>query len=151
MNLTRTVAGSWMRGNRATAVAERSKAQPGAGGRRKAEASCDPRRLRPASRRCRWTCSPPRTSTSIESTGPTSGTQRCNTPNQLWQHNLRDNPLGFWGDCNVDIPIEKIVSPYPYKTAEEHYNALLAETKKTGGPTTAHVADAAEVGRILRS
>ena len=41
-----------------------------------------------------------------------------------------DNPLGFWGDCNSDIPIEKIVSPYPYKTAEEHYNALLAETKK---------------------
>ena len=61
---------------------------------------------------------------------------RCNTPNQLWQHNLRENPLGFWGDCNVDIPVEKIVSPYPYKTAEEHYNALLAETKKAGGPTT---------------
>ena len=61
--------------------------------------------------------------------------QRCNTPNLLWQQNLGTNPLGFWGDCNVDIPIEKIVSPYPYKTAEEHYNALLAETKKAGGPT----------------
>ena len=36
---------------------------------------------------------------------------RCNTPNQLWDHNLGDNPLGFWGDCNSDIPIEKIVSP----------------------------------------
>jgi hypothetical protein len=61
---------------------------------------------------------------------------RCNTPNQLWQHNLSTNPLGFWGDCDSDIPIEKIVSPYPYKTADEHYNALLAETKKAGGPTT---------------
>jgi hypothetical protein len=27
------------------------------------------------------------------------------------------------------------VSPYPYKTAQEHYNALLAEAKKAGGPT----------------
>jgi hypothetical protein len=36
---------------------------------------------------------------------------RCNTPNQLWQHNLSTNPLGFWGDCDSDIPIEKIVSP----------------------------------------
>ena len=60
---------------------------------------------------------------------------RCNTPNLLWQQNLGTNQLGFWGDCDVDIPIEKIVSPYPYKTAEEHYNALLAETKKAGGPT----------------
>ena len=34
-----------------------------------------------------------------------------------------------------DRPIDKIVSPYPYKTAEEHYNALLAEAKKAGGPT----------------
>ena len=61
---------------------------------------------------------------------------RCNTPNDLWNHNLGTNPLGFWGDCNSDIPIEKIVSPYSYKTAEEHYNALLAETRKAGGPTT---------------
>ena len=60
---------------------------------------------------------------------------RCNTPNLLWQQNLGTNQLGFWGDCNVDIPIEKIVSPYPYKTAEEHYTALMAEAKKAGGPT----------------
>src|SRR5215510_3982007 len=31
---------------------------------------------------------------------------RCNTPNSLWDHNLGDNPLGFWGDCNSDIPAE---------------------------------------------
>ena len=40
-----------------------------------------------------------------------------------------------WGDCNLDYPVEKIVSPYPYKTAAEHYNALMAEAKKAGGPT----------------
>ena len=61
--------------------------------------------------------------------------QRCNTPNSLWDQNLADNPLGFWGDCNSDIPAEKIVSPLPYKTAEEHYNALMAAAKKAGGPT----------------
>jgi len=61
--------------------------------------------------------------------------QRCNTPNSLWDQNLADNPLGFWGDCNSDIPVEKIVSPLPYKTAEEHYNALMAAAKKAGGPT----------------
>src|SRR5687767_15194155 len=61
--------------------------------------------------------------------------QRCNTPNSLWEHNLADNPLGFWGDCNSDMPVEKIVSPRPYKTAEEHYSALMAAAKKAGGPT----------------
>ena len=29
----------------------------------------------------------------------------------------------------------KIVSPYPYKTAEEHYEALLAAAQAKGGPT----------------
>lgn len=40
-----------------------------------------------------------------------------------------------WGDCDVDYPRESIVSPYPFATAEEHYKALLAETKARGGPT----------------
>ena len=30
---------------------------------------------------------------------------------------------------------EKIVSPYPYKTAQEHYEALMADAVKRGGPT----------------
>ena len=47
----------------------------------------------------------------------------------------RENRPSHWGDCNLDYPVEKIVSPYPYKTAEEHYKALLAEAKKAGGPT----------------
>jgi hypothetical protein len=59
---------------------------------------------------------------------------RCNTPRALTDM-VRDQRFGAWGDCNLDRPIEKIVSPYPYKTAEEHYNALLAEAKKSGGPT----------------
>ncbi len=37
-----------------------------------------------------------------------------------------------WGDCAMDYPREKIVSPYPYKTAQEHYEALLADAKKKG-------------------
>ena len=40
-----------------------------------------------------------------------------------------------WGRCDRDYPRESIVSPYPFKTAQEHYEALLAETKKRGGPT----------------
>ena len=40
-----------------------------------------------------------------------------------------------WGYCNKDYPRSAIVSPYPFKTAQEHYEALLAETKTRGGPT----------------
>jgi len=40
-----------------------------------------------------------------------------------------------WGYCERDFPVSGIVSPYPYKTAQEHYAALLAETKQRGGPT----------------
>jgi len=59
---------------------------------------------------------------------------RCNTPRALTDM-VRDQRFGAWGDCNLDRAIEKIVSPYPYKTAEEHYNALLSDAKKVGGPT----------------
>ena len=59
---------------------------------------------------------------------------RCNTPRALTDM-VRDQRFGAWGDCSQDRAVDKIVSPYPYKTAEEHYNALLAEAKKAGGPT----------------
>jgi hypothetical protein len=59
---------------------------------------------------------------------------RCNTPRALTDM-VRDQRFGAWGDCNLDRATDKIVSPYPYKTAEEHYNALLAKTKEHGGPT----------------
>ena len=60
---------------------------------------------------------------------------RCNTPRQLTDMWARDNRPSHWGDCTLDYPVSKIQSPYPYKTAEEHYNALMAEAKKAGGPT----------------
>ena len=54
---------------------------------------------------------------------------RCNTPRQLTDMWTRDNRQSHWGDCNLDYPVEKIVSPYPHKTAQEHYNALMAAAK----------------------
>jgi hypothetical protein len=59
---------------------------------------------------------------------------RCNTPHQLTDQ-WPDGTVGKWGDCNNDIPVAQIVSPYKYKTAEEHYQALMAEAKAAGGPT----------------
>src|SRR5262245_60132360 len=49
---------------------------------------------------------------------------RCNTPRQLTDMWARENRPAHWGDCNFDRPLEKIVSPYAYKTAAEHYAAL---------------------------
>jgi hypothetical protein len=66
---------------------------------------------------------------------------RCNTPRQLseiWnQRRIGPNPpaSASWGDCTADLPRESIVSPYPYKTAKEHYAALMAAAKAKGGPT----------------
>jgi hypothetical protein len=39
-----------------------------------------------------------------------------------------------WGHCDRDLPREAIVSPYGFKTAQAHYETLLAETTKRGGP-----------------
>jgi hypothetical protein len=66
---------------------------------------------------------------------------RCNTPRQItdiWTSaRIGKNPptSASWGDCNIDYPREKILSPYPYKTAKEHYEALMAKAKAAGGPT----------------
>ena len=77
---------------------------------------------------------------------------RCNTPRQLtdiWtSRRIGDKPptSAAWSDCSIDYPREKIVSPYPYKTAKEHYEALMATAKEhyeallaavkaKGGPT----------------
>jgi hypothetical protein len=43
--------------------------------------------------------------------------------------------MASWGDCNRDIDRASILSPYAYKTAKEHYGALLAATQAKGGPT----------------
>ena len=64
---------------------------------------------------------------------------RCNSPAAIedqWGGNRRstigDHPpaSAAWGYCDRDVPRDAIVSPYPFKTAAEHYAALLAETKK---------------------
>src|SRR5579862_1258758 len=67
---------------------------------------------------------------------------RCNTPlqmvEQMWESGrIGPNPptSASWGDCKVDTPRDQIVSPYLYKTAKEHYEALMAQAKAHGGPT----------------
>jgi hypothetical protein len=69
---------------------------------------------------------------------------RCNSSaaiEEMWGAN-GDRLMGAagaatapWGRCERDYPREAIVSPYKFKTAQEHYEALLAETRKRGGPT----------------
>jgi len=66
---------------------------------------------------------------------------RCNISRnitEMWaQNRMGDNPpsTAGWGDCSRDYPAANIKSPYPYKTAKEHYEALMAEAVKKGGPT----------------
>jgi hypothetical protein len=64
---------------------------------------------------------------------------RCNTPNELWGMGSPDGGVhrgaGTWGDCNRGLSADEVASPYPYKTAEEHYAALLGQAKAHGGPT----------------
>jgi hypothetical protein len=66
---------------------------------------------------------------------------RCNTPRQLtdiWtSRRIGENPPSSakWGDCSIDRRRESIVSPYAYKTAKEHYDALMAAARAKGGPT----------------
>ncbi len=69
---------------------------------------------------------------------------RCNSPQGLENQRgavmsamIGNDPprTAAWGLCDKGLPREAIVSPYKFKTAQEHYDALLAETKKRGGPT----------------
>ena len=69
---------------------------------------------------------------------------RCNSPGaieDIWGGNAQgligdDPPVSAaWGHCDRDYPRESIVSPYPFETAQEHYQALLEETRQRGGPT----------------
>jgi hypothetical protein len=68
---------------------------------------------------------------------------RCNSPqaSEAQRGILSPNPLNNgkdedapWGHCDRDLPREAIVSPYPYKSAQQHYEALLKETQDRGGP-----------------
>lgn len=66
---------------------------------------------------------------------------RCNSPlaiESIWGGNA-PSAMGAegakaapWGHCDRDYPRESIVSPYPFKSAQAHYEALLKETKERG-------------------
>jgi len=69
---------------------------------------------------------------------------RCNSPSGLeaqrgaqFGATIGDDPprTAAWGYCDRDYSRKAIVSPYGFKTAQTHYEALLAETKLRGGPT----------------
>jgi hypothetical protein len=40
-----------------------------------------------------------------------------------------------WGFCDRDYPRKEIVSPYAFRTAKAHYEALMQEARARGGPT----------------
>jgi len=75
-----------------------------------------------------WRCNSPRQVADMRSGGAGSGTS---------DPRIGANPplTARWGDCTKDWPRENIVSPYPFKTAADHYAALLADAKSRGGPT----------------
>jgi hypothetical protein len=72
---------------------------------------------------------------------------RCNSPSTLqamWgaDESNKNGLIGSmppgsasWGHCDRDFPREGILSPYPFASAEAHYNALLEEARAQGGPT----------------
>ena len=68
---------------------------------------------------------------------------RCNTPRVMVEWLWESGKIGktppvsaSWGDdCKDSLSPEKIISPYPYRSAQTHYEALLAQAKAHGGPT----------------
>jgi len=69
---------------------------------------------------------------------------RCNSPvglEQIWGAYevplIGDDPprTAAWGFCERDYPREEIVSPYAFRSAREHYEALLAQARVRGGPS----------------
>ena len=67
---------------------------------------------------------------------------RCNTPRMIVEWMWESGKIGktpptsaSWGDnCKDDLPRDSIVSHLPYKSAKEHYDALMSLAKKHGGP-----------------
>ncbi len=75
-----------------------------------------------------WRCNSPRQIADMRSGGAGSGTS---------DPRIGKNPPGSarWGNCGKDWARENLVSPYSFKTAKEHYEALLAAARAHGGPT----------------
>ncbi|MGD8323635.1 MAG: hypothetical protein PVF50_04645, partial [Gammaproteobacteria bacterium] len=72
---------------------------------------------------------------------------RCNSPASLDGHwgdfqtapkmiVDEDPTTGAWGRCDTDIPREYLLSPYPFDSAQAHYEALMADAIARGGPST---------------
>ncbi len=59
---------------------------------------------------------------------------RCNTPAQVGDMWIR-NFVGQWGDCAQGMSEDELKSPYPWTTAQEHYEARRAQAAARGGPT----------------
>ena len=75
-----------------------------------------------------WRCNSPRQIADMRSGGAGVGTSDPRIG--------RDPPTSArWGDCDKDWPRENLVSPYPFDSAEQHYDALLADARSRGGPT----------------
>ena len=75
-----------------------------------------------------WRCNSPRQMADLRSGGAGRGTADPRIGG--------DPPVSArWGDCDVDWPRENIVSPYPFTSAAEHYQALMADAQSRGGPT----------------
>jgi hypothetical protein len=70
---------------------------------------------------------------------------RCNSPIALdsqWgdyssapKYITNDPATGAWGHCDVDYARENLVSPYAFRSAQQHYEALSREARERGGPT----------------
>jgi hypothetical protein len=75
-----------------------------------------------------WRCNSPRQVADMRSGGAGSSTD---------DPRIGANPpvSARWGDCKVDWARDNIVSPYPFKTAKDHYEALMADATRRGGPT----------------
>ena len=56
---------------------------------------------------------------------------RCNTPDQLTMMWVRQR-VSHWGDCSVGLETSDYLSPYPYTSAREHYEALHAAADSNG-------------------
>jgi hypothetical protein len=75
---------------------------------------------------------------------------RCNSPTgleQIW--GAYEVPLigedpprtAAWGYCDRDYPRERIISPYPFKSAKAHYEAMLEDARRRGGTGKRSAAD----------
>ena len=82
---------------------------------------------------------------------------RCNTPRQIadiWTSlRIGTNPpmSAAWSDCTADYPRERIVSPYPYKTAKEHYRGFVSGGEGERWSHRLYQGQRAGLGRILHS